>query len=354
MERFIQILTEAISHKATDIHLINDELPFIRVNTYIKSLPKTGIITNDELTKIFNALVQSSSQKEIFEKKGAIDISFDVKNLGFFRLNFYLQLGKLALSVRILPSSVPCFVDLNLPLQILELINQKNGIILITGATSNGKSTTLASLINEVNMKQRKHIITIEDPVEYQYPKGLSLISQREIGRDCDGFASGLRSALRQDPDIILVGEMRDKETIETALTAADTGHLVLSTLHTNSTSTTVERILSYFQAYEHPLIASKLAGNLKGVISQHLIPRLDGKGLVCAVEILLPSLGVISLIRDGKSAQLYSAIQTGKTHGMITMDESLAILVKTKMIAKEEALSRIQNKHSFESYLNN
>ena len=354
MEKFLQILKQAINEKATDVHLVSNEYPFIRVNTYLKPLNDYGKTTEAGLTALFQEVVTATLQKQLFEQKGAIDISLEDADLAFFRMNFYRQLGKLAVSVRILPRTVPKFEDLQLPMQIKDLIRHKNGIILITGATSNGKSTTLASLINEVNLTQRKHIITIEDPIEYRYPKGISLISQREVGRDCDDFASGLRSALRQDPDIILVGEMRDKETIETALIAADTGHLVLSTLHTNSTSTTIERILSNFQAYEHPLIASKLAGNVRGIISQHLIPRLDGNGLACAVEIMLPTPGVLSLIRDGKSSQLYSAVQTGKSFGMITMDESLAQLVKTKIIAKEEALSRVQNKAVFDSYLNN
>ena len=350
IELLDNIIDYAISRKATDIHLKANEYPTIRVNTQIELLDNTQKITKDMMIMIFSNFTQRNTIAQQFDKVGSVDCSYR-NRAGYYRLNFYKSENGIALSLRILPRRIPNFDDLHLPASLKECVNYHSGLILLTGATSNGKSTTIASILDLINKTKKKHIITIEDPIEYHYDKGLSLVSQREIGTDCSSFAEALRSALRQDPDVILVGEMRDKETVEIALTAAETGHLVFSTLHTSSTSSTVERILSYFEANQQTLIASKLADHCKAIITQQLIPSKKG-GMVAAVEVLTQIPAIQNLIREGKCHQIYSMIQISSKAGMQTLEEALVNLIRDGYIDEETAKARANNKTAFDSYM--
>ena len=351
IELLDNIIDYAISKKATDVHLKANEYPTIRVNTNIELLDNTQKITKDMMIMIFSNFSQRNTIAQTFDKVGSVDCSYR-NRAGYYRLNFYKSENGIALSLRILPRKIPNFEDLHLPNAIRECVNFHSGLVLLTGATSNGKSTTIASLLDLINKTQKKHIITIEDPIEYHYDKAMCLVSQREIGTDCSNFSEALRSALRQDPDIILVGEMRDKETVEIALTAAETGHLVFSTLHTSSTAATVERILSYFDPISQSLIASKLAEHCRAIITQQLLPSNKG-GMVPACEVLLQVPSIQNLIREGKHHQIYSMLQISKNTGMCTLEESLSNLVKQGLIAREEGKARSNNKTAFDSYMN-
>lgn len=352
MSKILDIIKSSFLDGFSDLHFSEGDAPYARKLTKIVKIFPDLIITKDDFEYFMNELKISEKKKEELHMSGSFDFGFCLDEVGNFRLNIYMSQKRYSCAVRILPSKIPEFNSLNLSPSILNITNLVSGLVLITGLTGNGKSSTIASLINEINLKQQKHIITIEDPIEYHFPQGNSLVSQREIGVDCDSFASGLRAALRQDPDIIMIGEMRDKETILTAIEAAESGHLVFSTLHTGNTTSTIDRIISYFSNEEKNYICSKLSMILSVVVSQKLIISADQTKVYPAHEIMFMSDSIRNLIREGKYYQLYSFLQMNKESGSITFEEHLAELVSGGKITIEMAKLNSDKHKTLDGYI--
>ncbi|NHM28148.1 type IV pilus twitching motility protein PilT [Desulfofundulus sp. TPOSR] len=307
--------------------------------------------------QIASELLKNGRHLEQFEKKGNADLARSVPGLSRFRVNVYRQRGNHAAVCRVLSSRIPPLDELfshapGAAAVMRRFAELPRGLVLVTGPTGSGKSTTLAAMVDHINRTFEKHVITLEDPVEYMHRHNRSVINQREVGEDVESFAEGLRAALREDPDVILVGEMRDLETIATAITAAETGHLVFSTLHTNTAAETVERIIDVFPPHQQQQVRVQLSGVLQGVLSQQLLPRKDGKGRVCAVEILVATHAVRALVREGKTHQIPSAIQTGAGEGMVPLDKALADLVLTGLVDREAASEKAVDQKLFDRYL--
>ncbi|MCI6716240.1 MAG: PilT/PilU family type 4a pilus ATPase [Bacilli bacterium] len=351
MSKLIDIIKRAITLEITDLHFHEGKRPYVRQLTKIIKLYNEDIVVHNDFIEFFDSLEISNEKKDELHKNGSFDLGLVIPEVGNLRLNVYYQQNKLACSIRLLPSSIPSFYSLNLPEELLRITKMQSGLVLITGLTGTGKTTTIASLINEINMQQAKHIITIEDPIEYHYPEGHSLVSQREVGADCPNFCEGLRASLRQDPDVIVIGEMRDKETILTAIEAAESGHLVLSTLHTGSTASTIDRIISYFSDEEKNHICSKLSMILSVVVSQQLLVGKTYDTIYPCQEIMFMNDSIRNLIREGKCHQIYSFLQIGKDYGCITLEEMLTKLVIEEKITKETALSHCNNPSALEGY---
>lgn len=333
-----EILSIANKSGASDIHISVGAPPKYRINGELRAIPEYTLISPEESCESLKRIL-SEEQITQFEQDGDLDFALNVGGVGRFRCNYFKQRGTWAAVFRSLSNKIPTTSDLGLPSSIVNLINKKRGLVLVTGPTGSGKSTTLASLINEINSKYRKNIITLEDPIEYIHKHGTCNVNQREIGSDSKSFASSLRAALREDPDVILVGEMRDYETISTAITAAETGHLVFSTLHTIGAAATVDRIIDTYPEKQQSQARSQLSTVLEGVISQQLIPRKSGNGRVAAFEIMLGNIAIRNLIREGKTAQMSSAIQSGRQDGMTLLDDNLLELVRLGTISQESAL---------------
>ena len=329
--------------KATDLHIAAGAVPVIRLNSQLTFLDKYSIMTPEAAREIIFSCV-SDDKRAVLEEKGEVDFSFSRAGMGRFRANIFKQRGSYSMAIRSLPFNIPAFETLGLPESVRPLALKKSGLILATGATGSGKSTTLASLVDIINTEKRCHIITIEDPIEYLHRHKNGLVNQREIGSDTKTFASALRAALREDPDVIMVGEMRDPETIDIALTAAETGHLVFSTLHTTGAAKTVNRILDAFPHDEQSQIRTQLASVLEGVISQQLLPKKDASGLVLASEVMLVNTAIRNLVREGKPHQINTVLQTGAAVGMQTMDASLAELCNNQIINYEDGYARAQD----------
>lgn len=321
--------------KASDLHLTVGVAPVMRLYGQLTPVGERVLAAAD--TAQLLAEILPARLAERFADSGEADFAFSVEGLGRFRCNAYRQQGNTALAIRVLPTSPPDLAALGLPAVVRELAVRPNGLVLITGPTGSGKSTTLAAMVRLINETRQCHVITLEDPVEYIHRHGKSIINQREIGSDSRSFASALRAALREDPDVIMVGELRDPETIAIALTAAETGHLVLGTLHTSSAPGAVDRIVDSFPPHQQPQVRSQLAATIQGVVAQHLLPRRDRRGMVVACEVLVGTVAVRALIREGKVHQLVSAIQTGGAHGMRRLDTSLAELYERGLISEEE-----------------
>ena len=338
-----ELLSLTIKNKASDLHLMVGLPPTFRIDgalRYLTTYP--ALKTVDLETMIFSLL--APEQKELLLTNKELDFSFGFRGkatseVGRFRINAYFEKGKIAAAFRFLAPNVRTLEELNLPKVCHDFAKLKQGFVLVTGPTGHGKSSTLAAIINEININKSCHILTIEDPIEYIYPKGNSIISQREMGIDTHSWTLALRSSLREDPDVVLIGEMRDPETMQAAITLAETGHLVLSTLHTNSASQSIDRIVDAFSADQRSQIRIQLAATLKGIISQRLVNKIGG-GRIPAVEVLLGTTAVSSNIRDGKSHLIDSVIQTSKDLGMVTIDESLANLVKEGIVTIDDARS--------------
>ncbi len=330
------ILFEATTSGASDIHLVSGEPPVIRVDTQLVRLDHP-ILEEDELRKQL-AIVLNDAQRETLEKQQDVDLSWATETCRY-RVNVHIQQGKPAIAMRTVKTTIPALDSLNLPPAIAPLADLPRGLVLVTGDTGSGKSTTLASLLQEINKTKSRHIITLEDPVEYTFESEHCLVEQRELGRDMPSFASGLKHALRQDPDIILVGEMRDLETTSLAISAAETGHLVLSTLHTVNASQTVERIVDMYSANQQSQVRSMLANTLKAVISQTLLPKING-GMVPAVEILLCDPAVRNIIRESRTFEIPNVIETNSRKGMVTRDSSIASLVYSGFICQDVAIA--------------
>jgi twitching motility protein PilT len=344
-----QILMEALSKEASDVHIKEGAPPIFRVNGVLQPWTKLKPFDHNDLSKMAFGLM-NDWQKERFIKNREVDMGYEVYGLGRFRVNVFQQRGKLRIALRIVPYQLKSLEDLHLPSVIRNISLEQRGLILVTGTTGSGKSTTLASMIDIINNHRNCHIITIEDPIEFVHEDKKSIVDQREVGSDTSTFSSALRVALRQDPDVILVGEMRDFETIETALTAAETGHLVLSTLHTLNATETITRIISVFPPYHQKQVRLQLSGILKGVVSQRLVPRADGKGRVPAVEVLVSTARVREcIIEKDKTNEINDAMARGVTsYGMQTFDQSLMFLMQEKVITYEEALKHCNNPDDF------
>ncbi len=344
-----EILSIGLKSGASDIHLKAGLPPIYRIDGTLRPLPKAPRITPEQTEQI-TAEIMNDMQRERFETAYEVDLAYGVPGLGRFRVNAFTQRGSISLVFRAIPFDIKSLDDLLLPPVIKKMAMAQRGLILVTGATGSGKSTSLAALIDYINTNRKSHIVTIEDPIEFLHRDKKSIINQREVGSDTKGFEPALKSALRQDPDVILVGEMRDHETIETALTAAETGHLVLSTLHTIDATETVNRIISVFPPFQQRQMRIQLAAVLRGVISMRLVPRLDGKGRVPAVEVMVASARIRQMIDDKEQTKMLpEAIQQGfESYGMQTFDQSLMELLKNKMISFEEALRQCSNPDDF------
>jgi twitching motility protein PilT len=344
-----QILMEALTQEASDVHIKVGSPPILRVNGILKPWTKLKPFDHNDVSKMAFGLM-NDWQKERFIKNREVDMGYEVYGLGRFRVNVFQQRGKLRIALRIVPYQIKTLTELHLPPVIKDVSLEQRGLILVTGTTGSGKSTTLASMIDVINNHRNCHIITVEDPIEFVHEDKESIIDQREIGSDTSTFSSALRVALRQDPDVILVGEMRDFETIETALTAAETGHLVLSTLHTLNATETITRIISVFPPYHQKQVRLQLAAVLKGVISQRLVPKADGIGRVPAVEVLISTARVRECIAEkDKTNEINDAIAKGQTsYGMQSFDQSLMFLMKERLISYEEALKHCTNPDDF------
>ncbi|WP_028060284.1 type IV pilus twitching motility protein PilT [Candidatus Solirubrobacter pratensis] len=337
---FADILLKVVEHKASDLHITAGAPPTVRVRGSLVPLEGLPNLTPTDTREIVYAIL-SSSQRQKLETEWQLDFAYSVPGVGRFRVNTFFQRGTLGAAFRLIPSETVPIEKLGLPPVIRGFASKPRGIVLVTGPTGSGKSTTLASLIDEINETRDEHILTIEDPIEFLHSHKRCIVNQRELGQDAPSFALGLKAALRQDPDVILVGEMRDMETIATALTAAETGHLVFATLHTQDAPQTIDRIIDVFPPAQQGQIRAQLAIGLQGVVTQTLIPTADGQGRCVAAEVLVPTPGVRNLIREGKTHQIYSLIQTGSEHGMQTMDASLAGLVRMGRITMAVAEAR-------------
>jgi twitching motility protein PilT len=333
-QQFEQILRLAYEQKASDIHLTVGLPPMLRVNGGLR--PFNQIILRAEDNERMLESVVTPEQWNNLKEKGEIDFSFGLKGVTRFRVNAYHQRSCIAIALRLIPTRVPSLEELYMPEIVGKIVAKAQGLILITGPTGSGKSTTLAAMINHINMNMKRHIITLEDPIEYLHTHHLSIINQREVGFDTQSFSNGLRASLRQDPDVILLGEMRDLDTISTAITASETGHLVLATLHTTDTPSTIDRIVDVFPPNQQEQVRIQLASVLVGVISQRLFPTLDGTGRRVATEILINNAATANLIRNEKAHQITNVLQTSASQGMHTLDMSMSELVKKNIISKE------------------
>jgi len=338
----VDILVEVLERNASDLHLTVGSPPVIRVSGRLIRLDYPRLTSNDTRDLIYSIL--SQDQRQTIENEWEIDFSYSVPGRARFRVNAYFQRNSLGAAFRLIPAHIKDVDELMLPAAIHKMAAKPRGFVVMTGPTGSGKSTTLAAVIQEINFTREEHIITIEDPIEFLHRHNKSIINQREVGTDTKSFNRALKSVLRQDPDVILVGEMRDTETMQTALTAAETGHLVFATLHTQDAPQTIDRIIDVFPPHQQGQIRVQLAATLMGVCTQQLLPTVDGKGRVPACEVLIPTPAVRNLIREAKTHQIYSVMQTGARFGMVTMDSSLADLVRRGLITKDLAIRQSSN----------
>lgn len=337
-----EVLQLAIELGASDVHFTVGVPPILRVNGRLMAT-NYPVLTPEETMAIATA-VMTPQQKAVFDEKGENDLSYSMPNYARFRVNVFKQRGSAALALRLVGTDIPTPEQLGIPESVVDLYTRKRGLILVTGPTGSGKSTTLAALIDKINTNRDAHIITLEDPIEYMHHHKMSMVNQREVGSDTGNYANALRAALREDPDVILVGEMRDYETINAAITAAETGHLVLSTLHTRSATQTVERIISACPIEAQSALIIQIASVLTGVITQTLVPRAEQEGRIAATEIMLNNTAVSNLIKEKKTNQIQTVLQSNMQTGMHTMNYSLANLVKTRVISRDVALKYSEN----------
>jgi twitching motility protein PilT len=337
MPELASVLTSAVEKGASDVHLVVGKPPMLRLHGEMVPLEGAPAIDAEETRRMIYSIL-FEEQISRFEREWELDCSFSIPKVSRFRVNVFQQRRGPAAVMRVIPGAIPTPQEIGLMPSVTALAKESRGLVLVTGPTGSGKSTTLAALIEHINMTQRKTIITIEDPIEFAYEDKNSLILQREVGQQTKSFSEALRRSLRQDPDVILVGEMRDLETISLAITAAETGHLCFATLHTQDAPTTVDRIIDVFPPHQQQQVRIQVSTVLRAVISQTLLPRADGKGRVCAREIMVNTTAVGSIIRDGKTHMLYGAIGSGSKFGMISIDQYLAFLVKQKLVRLEDA----------------
>jgi twitching motility protein PilT len=337
---FADILTRMAEERASDVHLTPGYPPAIRVRGKIVGLDEYGPLSAQQTRDTVYSLLNDDQRKR-FESRKQLDLAYAVPGVARFRVNCFFQRGAISAAFRRIPHEIPKLDELGLPRILEELTRKPRGLVLVTGPTGSGKSTSLAAMLDIINSERDEHILTIEDPIEFLHNHKSCIVNQREIGADAEDFAVALKAALREDPDVILVGEMRDLETMSTALTAAETGHLVFATLHTQSTSQTVDRIIDIFPAEQQAQVRMQLSIGLQGIVTQQLLPTVDGAGRVVACEVLIPTPAVRNLIREGKTHQIYSAIQTSGAIGMQTMDAHLAQLVRMGRVSRQLAEQR-------------
>jgi twitching motility protein PilT len=337
---FAAILLEVVDRRASDLHLTAGAPPMVRTRGRLVPLEGYPVLTPTDTREVVYSIL-SNSQRQKLENNWQLDFAYQIPGAARFRVNAYFQRSALGAAFRLIPFEVTPLEVLGLPPAVAEFAKRPRGLVLVTGPTGSGKSTTLASLIDVINEQREEHILTIEDPIEFLHQHKSCIVNQRELGADATSFADALKAALRQDPDVILVGEMRDLETIGTAITAAETGHLVFATLHTQDTPQTIDRIIDVFPSAQQGQVRAQLAVALQGIMTQTLLPTADGAGRCVAAEVLVPTPAVRNLIREGKSHQIYSVLQTGGAHGMQTMDAALAQLVRAGKITRQLAESR-------------
>ena len=342
MESIETLLSIAKEDGASDLHITVGVPPKMRVNGTLVTMEFDKVLPKDSEQVAHE--IMSEKQWNAFDERGEYDMSFSIPSLGRYRVNAFKQRSSVALALRLVGTSVPPAEKLGVPESVIDLYQRKRGLVLVTGPTGSGKSTTLASIIDKINNNREAHVITLEDPIEYLHQHKKSMVNQREIGLDTQSYANALRAALREDPDVILVGEMRDYETISVAITAAETGHLVLSTLHTIGAASTVDRVIDVFPPHQQQQIRVQFANVLEAVISQQLIPTADGLGRAAAFEVMHANHAVRNLIREGKSHQLVSVMQTNRKLGMITMDEAILQLYQSGRIDREMAIQFAQD----------
>jgi len=341
-----ELLAFVVKNKASDLHLSSGLPPMIRVHGDVRRINLPAMEHKDVHGMIYD--IMNDGQRKHYEENLECDFSFAIPGLARFRVNAFVQNRGAAAVMRTIPSKILSLEELRAPKIFAEIADQPRGIVLVTGPTGSGKSTTLAGMVNQINENEQGHILTIEDPIEFVHESKKCLINQREVGPHTLSFANALRSALREDPDVILVGEMRDLETIRLALTGAETGHLVFGTLHTSSAAKTIDRIVDVFPAAEKEMVRAMISESLRAVISQTLCKTKDGSGRVAAHEIMIGTPAIRNLIRENKIAQMYSAIQTGQNFGMMTLDQNLSELVRRNVIAAAEARGKAANKDNF------
>lgn len=350
MPKIVELLKIACQLGASDLHIRSGAPPLVRVNGVLKEVNNQPL--NREECEEMLLEILTNERKVVFQEQNDVDFAYEVEGLARFRSNFLRQKNGIGAVFRVIPGKFKPLEELGLPPVVKELAKLEKGLVLVTGPTGSGKSTTLAAIIDYINRERNKHIITIEDPLEFIHENKKCLITQREVGAHTRSFASSLRAALREDPDILLIGELRDLETIQLAITAAETGHLVFATLHTNTSSSAVDRIIDVFPPQQQDQIRVMLSETLKGVLAQQLLRRTDGTGRVAAFEILVGSPALSNLIRERKTYQIISVIQTGRREGMITMDQSILELLKQKLITPEEAYEKAIDKETYQQYL--
>lgn len=343
MSTLPEMLQKTLQSGASDLHLTTNTAAQIRVDGQLRPIDDQVLTAAD--TKRLAYSVMTDGQKHQFEEKWEIDFSFGIKDLCRFRANVFTQRGSVGAVFRIIPFEVKGFASLNLPPVVEKLCEKPRGLILVTGPTGSGKSTTLAAMIDKINRERHEHILTIEDPIEFLHPHKSCIVNQREVSSDTHSFSDALRVALREDPDVVLIGEMRDLETVESALRIAETGHLTLATLHTNSAASTINRIVDIFPSNQQPQIRAQLSLVLEGILCQSLLPRANGTGRAMAMEILIPTTAIRNLIREDKIHQIYSSMQTGQDkYGMQTFNQSLSHLALSKQITVEDAINKSSN----------
>jgi twitching motility protein PilT len=345
-EQMDQVLRTAYNKGASDIHITVGRPPCVRIKGEMHSLQDFPVLNGEHTRKLIYGII-TESQRRSFEEELELDCSYQIPDLCRFRVNVMVQKGGIEAVLRVVPTKVPKPEEIGLTDAVMKFAKLQRGLVLVTGPTGSGKSTTLAALIEAINQSRNEHIITVEDPIEFIYEPRNCVVRQREVGSDTHSFAASLKHVLRQDPDIVLVGEMRDLETISLAITASETGHLVFATLHTQDAAQTVDRIIDVFPPHQQQQVRVQLAGTLHGVISQQLLPTADGKGRVAAREIMVITPAIANLIRENKTHQIYTAIETGAKFGMVSMDNSLLGLVKKGVLAPEVALSKSHNPQS-------
>ena len=351
MQTLPELLHTMVRMEGSDLHLTTNTPPQVRVHGHLTRLEGTSLTPSE--TKQLAYSVLTDAQKKRFEETLELDFSFGIKGLARFRVNMFNQRGSVAAVYRLIPEQVRSFQELNLPPVLATLAERPRGLVLVTGPTGSGKSTTLAAMIDKINRERSEHILTIEDPIEFVHQHQSCLVNQREVHSDTESFSNALRAALREDPDIVLIGEMRDLETVESALRIAVTGHLTLATLHTNSASQTINRIIDIFPSHQQSQIRTQLSLVLEGIVCQALLPKASG-GRVVSLEIMVPTAGIRNLIREDKIHQIYSAMQTGQEKmGMQTMNQSLATLYQKRLITLETALMASSNRDELQDLVN-
>jgi twitching motility protein PilT len=347
----LEILQIAVQKKASDVHIVPLRKPMLRISGSLVPIEEYPVLSPDDTKNLIYSILYDE-QKQKFEENWELDCSFDVPNLSRFRVNVLIQKNGIGAVLRLISSSIPTPESLGLPPAVVNLADMPRGLILVTGPTGSGKSSTLACLVDIINTKRDDHILTIEDPIEFVYGIKNCVVTQREIGMHSKKFESALKTSLRQDPDVILIGEMRDLETIQAAITLAETGHMVFGTLHTTDAPQTIDRIVDVFPPYQQTQVRMQLSVSLQAVVCQQLLPRKDGQGRVAAREIMIITSAIANLIREGKTHQIYSALETGAKVGMVSMDKSIVELIRKNVITQEVGIMKANNPNSIKILL--